>query len=146
MHRVRVSCSAQVGTGGAPSNLAAGDGRGWTGQPRCLRELLSPNSHTCPPPRLLPSWVVAGWARDTDTRQSHTGFVLMFNGGPISWKSRRQDSVALSTSEAVYITVKEARRSWTSVLSFRISVSINRVVPISMKTTVLLSCKNVCFE
>ena len=27
----------------------------------------------------------------------------MLNGGPISWKSRRQDSVALSTSEAEYM-------------------------------------------
>ena len=31
----------------------------------------------------------------------------MFNGDPISWKSRRQDSVALSTSEAEYIAASE---------------------------------------
>ena len=31
----------------------------------------------------------------------------MFNGGPISWKSRRQDSVALSTSEADYMAASE---------------------------------------
>jgi len=49
---------------------------------------------------LLWGWVDADWAGDTDTRRSHTGFVLMFNGGPINWKSCRQDSVALSTSEA----------------------------------------------
>jgi hypothetical protein len=29
------------------------------------------------------------------------------NGDPISWKSRRQDSVALSTSEAEYMTASE---------------------------------------
>ena len=44
---------------------------------------------------LLWGWVDADWAGDTDTRRSHTGFVFMFNGGPISWKSRRQDSVDL---------------------------------------------------
>ena len=38
---------------------------------------------------LLWGWVDADWAGDTDTRRSHTGFVLMFNDGPISWKSRR---------------------------------------------------------
>jgi hypothetical protein len=32
----------------------------------------------------------------------------MMNGGPISWKSRRQDSVALSTSEAEYMAASEA--------------------------------------
>jgi hypothetical protein len=31
----------------------------------------------------------------------------MMNGGPISWKSRRQDSVALSTSEAEYMAASE---------------------------------------
>ena len=45
----------------------------------------------------------ADWAGDTDTRRSHTGFVIMLNGGPISWKSSRQDSVALFSSEAEYI-------------------------------------------
>jgi hypothetical protein len=29
-------------------------------------------------------WVDADWAGHTGTRRSHTGFVLMFNGGPIS--------------------------------------------------------------
>ena len=43
-------------------------------------------------------WVDADWAGDTDTRRSHTGYILMINGGPISWKSRRQDNVSLSTS------------------------------------------------
>jgi len=36
---------------------------------------------------------------DVGNGRSRTGFVLMMNGAPISWKSRRQDSVALSTSE-----------------------------------------------
>jgi hypothetical protein len=48
-------------------------------------------------------WVDADWAGDLQTRRSHTGYVLMLNGGPVSWKSRRQDSVALSTSEAEYM-------------------------------------------
>ncbi len=47
------------------------------------------------------------WTEDTDTRHSHTGFVLMFNGGPIIWKSYRQDSVALSTSEVEYMAASE---------------------------------------
>ena len=42
-------------------------------------------------------WVDADWAGDTDTHRSHMGYILMMNGGPISWKSCRQDSVSLST-------------------------------------------------
>jgi hypothetical protein len=54
-------------------------------------------------PDQLWGWVDADWAGDIETRRSHTGYVLMLNGGPVSWKSRRQDSVALSTSEAEYM-------------------------------------------
>ena len=43
-------------------------------------------------PNELWGWVDADWAGDTDTRRSHTGYILMMNGGPISWKSRRQDN------------------------------------------------------
>jgi hypothetical protein len=34
-------------------------------------------------------------------------FLFFVHGGPISWKSRRQDSVGLSTSEAEYMGVSE---------------------------------------
>jgi len=30
-------------------------------------------------------WVDADWAGDTDTRRPHAGYILMMNGGPISW-------------------------------------------------------------
>ena len=32
----------------------------------------------------------------------------MMNGGPISWKSRRQDNVSLSTSEAEFVAASLA--------------------------------------
>jgi hypothetical protein len=56
---------------------------------------------------LLLGLVDVDWSGHTDTLRSHTGFVLMFNDGPISWKSRRWDSVALSTSEDEYMTTNE---------------------------------------
>jgi len=31
--------------------------------------------------------VDADWAGDIDTRRPHTGYILLMNGGPISWKS-----------------------------------------------------------
>lgn len=54
------------------------------------------------------------YVNDTDTRRSTTGYVFMINGGPISWNSQRQRTVALSTTETEYMAgctaVKEA--SW----------------------------------
>jgi hypothetical protein len=61
--------------------------------------------------------VDSDWAGDTDTRQSHTGYVLMLNGGAISWKSRRQDSVSLSTSEAEYVAASQCGH-WSRSLVF----------------------------
>ena len=52
-------------------------------------------------------WVDSDWAADKETRRSHTGYVLMLNGGAISWKSRRQSSVSLSTSEAEYVAASQ---------------------------------------
>jgi hypothetical protein len=56
-------------------------------------------------PDQLWGWVDTDWVDDIETRRSHTGYVLMLNGGPNSWKSHRQDSVVLSTSEAEYMDV-----------------------------------------
>jgi len=55
-------------------------------------------------------WVDADWAGDTDTRRSHTarGYILMMNGAPIPWKSRRQDNASLSTSDAKFVAASQA--------------------------------------
>ena len=52
-------------------------------------------------------WMDSDWAGHSDTRRSHAAYIIMMNGGPISWKSRRQNSVALSTSEAEYMAASE---------------------------------------
>ena len=58
-------------------------------------------------PNKLWSCVDSGLAGDTNTRRSHTGYVLIFNGGDVSWKSRRQDSLCLSTSEAEFVAASQ---------------------------------------
>ncbi|XP_062704203.1 uncharacterized protein LOC134286584 [Aedes albopictus] len=47
------------------------------------------------------------WAGDTGTRKSTTSFVLFYSGGAVSWASRRQDCVTLSTLEAEYVALTE---------------------------------------
>ena len=41
-------------------------------------------------------------------RKSTSGFVFCIAGGPISWKSKIQDTVALSTAEAKYVALSSA--------------------------------------
>jgi hypothetical protein len=64
-------------------------------------------SRDCPIVDTPWGWVDSDWSGDTDTRRSHAAYIIMMNCGPISWKSRRQESVALSTSEAEYMTASE---------------------------------------
>ena len=52
----------------------------------------------------------ADWAGNPDTRRSTTGFVFTLGGNPISWKSKLQQSTALSSVEAEYIALCEAGR------------------------------------
>ena len=47
----------------------------------------------------------ADWAGDHDDRHSTTGNLFQLAGGPISWLSKKQSVVALSTSEAEYVSL-----------------------------------------
>ena len=50
----------------------------------------------------------ADWAGDSNNRKSTSGYVFVMNGGAISWKSRKQTCVALSTAEAEYVALASA--------------------------------------
>jgi len=58
----------------------------------------------------LQGYVDADWAGDIDARRSTTGFVFTLNGGPISWTSKRQSTVATSTAEAEYVAAAMATK------------------------------------
>lgn len=48
----------------------------------------------------LVGYTDADFARDIDTRRSTTGYVFLVNNSAITWRSHRQKTVALSTTEA----------------------------------------------
>ena len=50
----------------------------------------------------------ADYAGDLDTRRSTTGFVFILSGGAISWSSKLQPTVAVSTTEAEYMASAQA--------------------------------------
>ncbi|GJP86663.1 hypothetical protein CLOP_g16659 [Closterium sp. NIES-67] len=47
----------------------------------------------------------ADYAGDSASRRSHSGYVFCLNGAAISWQSKRQPVVALSTTESEYISL-----------------------------------------
>lgn len=48
------------------------------------------------------------WASDTEDRRSCTGYIFLFQGAAISWNSKKQQTIALSTTEAEYMALASA--------------------------------------
>ncbi|PIK49151.1 putative Gag-pol polyprotein [Apostichopus japonicus] len=50
----------------------------------------------------------ADWAGDVNDRKSTSGYLFQVSGAAVSWKSKKQTCVALSTAEAEYIALASA--------------------------------------
>jgi len=66
----------------------------------------------------------ASFANDSFDRKSHSGYVFFKNNGAISWKSKKQSIVALSTMEAEYIALSNALKEALSLQRMEKSVQI----------------------
>ena len=68
-------------------------------------------------------FVDSDWAGCPDTRRSTSGFLYTLSGGPFSWCSKRQKSVALSTYEAEYVAAAETAKEaiWLKSLINKLS-------------------------
>ncbi|XP_074096337.1 uncharacterized protein LOC141525676 [Cotesia typhae] len=50
------------------------------------------------------------WGGCTVDRRSYSGYVFLFSGAAISWRSQKQRTVALSSTEAKYVSLAEATK------------------------------------
>ena len=73
----------------------------------------------------------ADWAGDHADRKSTSGYVFMLLGAPVSWGSKKQPSVSLSTSEAEYIALSLAIQEgkWIHRLLCEIMAAANKEGP-----------------
>ena len=62
--------------------------------------------HTSP----LQGWTDSDWGGDVDSSRSTSGMVFMFAGGAISWRTKKQTTVALSSTEAEYVAAALAAK------------------------------------
>ena len=62
------------------------------------------------PYNCIHGYVDGDWGGDADDRRSTTGYIYMSYGGPVSWRSKKQASTALSSCESEYMAASEAAK------------------------------------
>lgn len=81
------------------------------------------------------SYCDADWESESEGRKSRTGYVIVMAGAAITWCSKKQQTVALSSTEAEYIalssTAKEAL--WTLQLRDEIDRGSNSALSATTK-------------
>ena len=80
--------------------------------------------------RALVGYSDASWASDANDRKSVSGYIFTLAGAPISWRSKKQTTVALSTAEAEYIALSAAAQEavWLQNLMLGLGLKISPTV------------------
>jgi len=78
----------------------------------------------------------ADFAGDVDTRRSTTAYVFVLQGGAISWSSKLQPTVAVSTAEAEYMSAASAVKEALWLRKLMVDFVFDCTAP------VLISCDN----
>lgn len=77
----------------------------------------------------LAGYVDADWGGSTDDRRSFTGYTFIMCGGAVAWDSRKQRTVALSTTEAEYMALSEAAKEAVHIQRFLLELGAIEVGP-----------------
>ncbi len=73
---------------------------------------------------IIKSYFGSDWAENHATRKSTLRFIFMLNGGLVSWCSKKQAIVALSLTEAEYVTLTLAAKeaTWMRLLLTKVGL------------------------
>ena len=75
------------------------------------------------------AFVDADYGGCKDTRRSTSGYVFLMAGGPVTWSSKRQATVALSTVEAEYVAMSRCAQQMVWMHSWLSEVKVDYATP-----------------
>jgi hypothetical protein len=125
--------------------FAAGfDDTHWLAVKRLLRYLQGTKSDTIRYQRLInphqvhlhvpKAWCDSDWGGNLIDRRSVSAYIFYFAGGPISWSSKSQSIVALSSCEAEYIALSETVKQALYMRKLLEPLGLNTHVPIEIQS------------
>lgn len=80
----------------------------------------------------LKGYADADWGSNEDDRRSFTGYAFLLNNAALSWESRKQRTVALSTCEAEYMALTEAAKEAKYLKNFLIEIGYRKDDPVRL--------------
>ena len=80
-------------------------------------------------------WSDSDWAADKNDRKSYTGYMGYLFGMPITWQTRKQVTVALSSCEAEYYALTDTLKE-----ALHVTHILGEIMPI--ERPVLIHCDN----
>jgi len=75
------------------------------------------------------AYVDADYGGCRDTRRSTSGYVFTMAGGAVTWSSKRQATVALSTVEAKYVAMSRCAQQMTWMQAWLDEVKVEHTLP-----------------
>lgn len=77
-------------------------------------------------------YVDADYGGDLDTRRSTSGYIYMMAGGPVSWSSKHQQTVAFSTTEAEYMAMTRGSQQALWMHNFLSEINLKQLLPVQL--------------
>lgn len=82
--------------------------------------------------KLVIGYTDSDFAGDLDERKSTSGYIFLYNGGPVSWSCRRQECIAVSTTEAEFVAGSESAKEAIWILKFLTEIGETNTGPIPL--------------